>query len=584
MTTADGPLLVFGPRSETYDFGPDHPLTPLRFGPAIDLLRAVGAEPGLAPEPAPDDDLLAVHDAGFVQTVRRLSEDPSARASVGIGPGDVPAFAGMHEAGAMVAGGSLRAMEAILRGEIRHAFHPGGGLHHAMPDRAAGFCIYNDPALAIARARRDGLRVLYVDLDVHHGDGVETIHAHDPGVLTVSFHQSGQTLFPGTGALDTIGDGTAAGTVVNVPFEPMTGEGAWLRAVERLLPELAASFGPDVVVSQHGCDTHAWDPLATLRVTTTAMGAAARLVDRVAHRWAGGRWLSTGGGGYDAFRVVPRAWALTWLAGAHRDAPDAIPEAWRQRWSSDASRRGTYPLPERFEDAPNAGVPMDGAQVEAEMRAGATVELVRRLVVPALVAAAVDRDWWSPPTAGADHGSESATGLPSDDATEPGGAPTIVPRVDAGSWRGLRLAPRVLAPVDPNDAHGLVASALVATDGSDARITAATVEGVVVGAVVSAASTADPGVRTILAIGVAPDRRRSGLGTRLLAVHLDDAADRTRWETLIGVGERDVIDPLDTPLRFQIALSLLGGAGFEVRRMEESTGNGTVLALVATRG
>src|SRR5690242_2547992 len=240
-------LLVYGPRSASYDFGRSHPLTPRRFGPGIELLGAVGAEPGLAPEPAPDDELLWCHTARYLDVVRRFSRDPSGPAAAGIGMGgDDPPFTGMHEAGAMVAGGSLRAMEAILRGEVEHAFHPGGGLHHAMPDRASGFCIYDDPALAIARARRDGLRVLYVDLDVHHGDGVQAIHWNDPGVVTLSFHESGRYLFPGTGGVGELGVGVAAGAAMNLPLEPLTGERAWLPAVEAIVPELAAAFGPDV--------------------------------------------------------------------------------------------------------------------------------------------------------------------------------------------------------------------------------------------------------------------------------------------------------------------------------------------------
>ncbi|HET7828372.1 MAG TPA: hypothetical protein VFL03_02345, partial [Candidatus Limnocylindrales bacterium] len=177
----EGPLLVFGPRSLEYDFGPHHPLTPRRFGPGIDLLRAVGAQPSLAADPATDEELLRIHVPAYVAAVRRFSADPTLPGEMGIGLSDNPAFEGMHEASAIVAAGSLRAMEAILRGDVEHAHQPGGGLHHAMADRAWGFCIYNDPALAVVRARAEGLRVLYVDLDVHHGDGVQAMTYEDPG-------------------------------------------------------------------------------------------------------------------------------------------------------------------------------------------------------------------------------------------------------------------------------------------------------------------------------------------------------------------------------------------------------------------
>jgi len=351
----DLPLLVYGPRSTTYDFGPVHPLTPRRFGTGISLLESLGAVPNLAPEPATDDELEWIHEARFLEVVKAFSRQPFADHRAGIGPGDTPPFAGMHEASAAVAGGSLRAMEAILRGEVVHAFHPGGGLHHAMPARASGFCVYDDPALAIARARRDGLRVLYVDLDVHHGDGVQAIHWSDPGVLTVSIHETGRSLFPGTGFEDEVGEGAAAGTKVNLPLDAGTGERGWLAALELVLPALADRFRPEVIVSQHGADAHASDPLAHLRITTTAMGAAARLIDGLAHRHAGGRWLSTGGGGYDVYRVVPRTWSLVWLAAAHRKIPAALSEAWRTRWAADADHYGQSPIPTTFEDEPNAG-------------------------------------------------------------------------------------------------------------------------------------------------------------------------------------------------------------------------------------
>ena len=376
------PLLVYGPRSDDYDFGPVHPLTPRRFGPGIDLLRELGASPGLAPEPASDDDLLRCHTAAYVSVVKRFSDHPDAawaepEAGIG-GGGDDPAFHGMHEAAAAVAGGSMRAMEAVLEGRVEHAFHPGGGLHHAMPSRASGFCIYDDPALAIALAREAGRRVLYVDLDVHHGDGVEAMHAADPGVLTVSFHESGRYLFPGTGFADEVGEGPAAGTVVNVPFPPDTGSEAWLGAVTSLLPELVATFRPDVVVSQHGADSHLWDPLAHLRNTVTSMGAAARLVHDLAHEHAGGRWLATGGGGYDAYRVVPRSWSLVWLAAAHRPVPSETPEAWRERWTAEAQRFGQAPLPRTFDDPPTATDPAAARAIER------TVDAVRSTVLPLL--------------------------------------------------------------------------------------------------------------------------------------------------------------------------------------------------------
>ena len=552
---ADTPLLVFGPRSLTYDFGPIHPLTPRRFGPGIDLLRAVGAEPGLAPEPASDGELLACHTARYLAVVKRFSEleDDWTETEAGIGSGDDPPFRGMHEAAASVAGGSLRAMEAILRGEVGHAFHPGGGLHHAMPSRASGFCVYNDPALAIARARADGLRVLYVDLDVHHGDGVQEIHRSDEGVLTVSFHESGRYLFPGTGFVGEVGAGEAAGTVVNVPLEPETGERAWLSAVQRLVPELAAAFSPDIVVSQHGCDTHAWDPLAHLNVTTTAMGEAARLVDAVAHRRAGGRWLATGGGGYGVYRVVPRAWSHVWLAAAHRDAPDRIPAKWLNRWAGDAIRYGDRSLPLALDDEPNAGLAMTGVQEAAEAQSLAVADVARRLHVPRLIREAVDRGWWSPT------GSVAEASLPAGTAS---GRPTIIRAVDRATIEHLAVADRLVAAVSPDDLRGLLVAATpldvtVAVDGS-------TIVGLVVSVLDGAASGGAE--RAILAVGVAPVARRDGLATRLLEAHLDEfARPGTPVTASITLAERDPIEPLDREIRASIARRLLERAGFEVR-------------------
>ena len=354
------PLIVYGPLSDRYDFGPQHPLTPRRFGPGIDLLRATGATRFLPPEPASDDQLRRLHEARYIDTVKAFARDPDQRPEAGIGPGDCPAFAEMHPISAAVAGGSIAAMDLILSAEETHVFQPGGGLHHAMADRASGFCIYNDVALAVARARDAGHRVLYVDLDVHHGDGVQALFWDDPQVLTVSIHETGKALFPGTGFESETGGSGAPGTAVNVPLEPFSGDASWLPAFEMIVPALAAAFQPTVLVSQHGCDSHAYDPLAHLRLTTVAYAEATRALDRIAHQRCGGRWFATGGGGYDAYRVVPRSWALIWLAQAHHDVPSETLAAWRERWAGEAAVFEQAPPPRTYLD------PLDLVQTDPE--------------------------------------------------------------------------------------------------------------------------------------------------------------------------------------------------------------------------
>jgi len=379
-----GSLLVYGEVALDYDFGPDHPLTPRRFAPSIDLLRTLGASDFVAPRMASDEEITRLHTPDYVRTVHRFSVDPWHHVpSHGIGPGDCPPFDAMHEASAHVVGGSLEAVDRVLAGEVEHAFNPAGGLHHAMAGRASGFCIYNDVALAVARARDAGHRVMYVDLDVHHGDGTQALFWDDPNVLTLSIHETGLSLFPGSGFVEERGGSGAPGTKVNVPLQPYSGDGSWLSAVERVVPALADAFRPTFLVSQHGCDTHVYDPLAHLRLTTRAYRAATLLLDAVAHEYADGRWVATGGGGYDAYRVVPRSWALVWLAQAHLEPPIDTDPDWRQRWANEADRHDQAPPPTTFLDPIDLVRPEPAEVTAANLRTteralSGALELLRR--------------------------------------------------------------------------------------------------------------------------------------------------------------------------------------------------------------
>ena len=507
------------------------------------------------------------HTQRYLDVVKRFSVDPYGFPEAGIGEGgDCPPFAGMHEASAAVAGGSLRAVEAILRGDVEHAQHPGGGLHHAMPERASGFCIYDDPALAIARARRDGLRVMYIDLDVHHGDGVQAMHWDDPGVLTISFHETGRALFPGTGDVDEVGEGVAAGTSVNVPLPPGTGERAWLAAVSLLLPELAATFAPDLIVSQHGADSHAWDPLAHLNVTTTAHGAAARLVDTLAHRYAKGRWLATGGGGYDAYRVVPRTWALTWLAGAHREVPEADARGLARAMGD---RGGTV----RAGAAPRTVRRRAQCRARVRRRAGGRGGGGGRGrgARPARAGAAARSGRARPRVVGSARA--LASGHARDGARDAGrrrSSPTSMPRPGrACRWhRGSSRRP----------IRGRPTRLVLAGLADGARVTAAVLGHVVVGLAVS---RVDGESEELLALGVEPSHRRQGLAGKLLEAHA--TADRASTAE-VTLAERDVLDPLDRADRASIARRLLERAGYRVVSAAGAIRSVDPSAIVAGRG
>lgn len=341
-------LVWYGDEGPLYDHGPGHPLRPER---AI-LTRALIGDYGIIDgkrvievpaREATDDELTLVHTSRYVDAVRRAGHGETGPWwEYGFGPGDNPIFPAMHEASARVAGATLVAAEAVWSGRAQHAFNPAGGLHHAKREQASGFCVYDDPAIAIAWLLGHGAdRVAYVDVDVHHGDGPQDIFFAEPRVLTISLHQDGRTLFPGTGDVTEMGEGDALGTKVNVPLPPFTGDEGWRAAFEEVVPPLVEAFAPDVLVTQLGCDSHHLDPLANLLLTTTAYRRAATALHDLAHRAAGGRWLATGGGGYQWARVVPRAWTTYFAEMAEVELADELPASWRTRvrraWGYDVA-------------------------------------------------------------------------------------------------------------------------------------------------------------------------------------------------------------------------------------------------------
>ncbi|MFC0600719.1 acetoin utilization protein AcuC [Streptomyces palmae] len=320
-----------------YDFGRGHPMDPVRLALTMRLVEAFGLDRAVSVEaakPAGDSTLRLVHRSDYIDAVRRVSADPlSADGSYGLGTEDDPAFAGMHEVSALIAGQSVAAAEAVWRGAVEHAVNFTGGLHHAMPGAASGFCVYNDAALAVARLLELGAeRVAYVDVDVHHGDGVQAAFWDDPRVLTISLHEHPRTLFPATGWPEEIGGEEARGQAVNLALPAGTGDAGWLRAFHAVVPELLAAFQPQVLVTQHGADTHFEDPLAHLAVSLDAQRAVADSCHQLAHRCAQGRWVALGGGGYAVVEVVPRSWTqLVAIAAGRQLAPETeLPEEWRQ--------------------------------------------------------------------------------------------------------------------------------------------------------------------------------------------------------------------------------------------------------------
>jgi len=357
-----------------YDFGPGHPMDPVRVALTFSLAQRLGVLSGpsvtmAGAAPATDAELELVHDPDYIEAVRQAGRWLSAAPQYGLGTPDDPVFSGMHEASALVTGATLAAARAVWSGACDHGASISGGLHHAMRGSASGFCVYNDPAVAIKWLLAAGAsRVAYVDVDVHHGDGVQAAFYDDPRVLTISLHEHPATLFPGTGLPGETGTGEGEGYAVNVALPAGTADAGWLRAFDAVVPPLLRVFGPEILVTQHGCDSHRLDPLANLQLTVDAQRQAALWLHDLAHELCGGRWVLTGGGGYAVVQVVPRTWThlLAIAAGAPVDPATATPAEWRAEATRLTGERapelmtdGEQPVYRPFSSGVDPGDPVD---------------------------------------------------------------------------------------------------------------------------------------------------------------------------------------------------------------------------------
>jgi acetoin utilization protein AcuC len=315
-----------------YDYGPAHPLKIARLKSTFELIHAYGllALPSaqtIITKRAEEDEVAVFHSKEYLNILKQAN-DGHLRGDAyayGLGPGDNPIFLGLYDWSLLVTGATLQAVDSVAKGEAEIAFNIAGGLHHAMRSRASGFCYINDPVIGILRLLNMGKRVAYIDIDAHHGDGVQAAFYHVHQVLTISLHESGFSLFPGSGFEYEIGEGEGEGYSVNLPFHPYTDDEVYLWAFEEIVPPLIHTFQPDIVVTQLGVDSFYDDPLTNLHLTIHGYEKIIRRIKELAPRW-----VALGGGGYDVSNVA-RAWTLAWAVMNGIELSDQLPETYMKK-------------------------------------------------------------------------------------------------------------------------------------------------------------------------------------------------------------------------------------------------------------
>lgn len=332
-------VFIYSPSFQSYKFHQEHPFNQLRVELTYDLLKSMNIlsdEEIVFPRLATDDELALIHDRKYIDAVKRASEGKLSEEEAynfGLGTEDTPIFPNMHEASSLLVGGTLTAVDYVMSNKALHALNLGGGLHHGFKGKASGFCIYNDSAVAIKYIQKKyDARVLYVDTDAHHGDGVQWAFYDDPTVCTLSIHETGRYLFPGTGNVTERGHGKGYGYSFNIPIDAFTEDESFLNIYRKSLQEIAEFFQPDVIITQNGADAHFLDPLTHLCSTIKIYEEIPKIAHEIAHTYCEGRWIAVGGGGYDIWRVVPRAWAHIWLTMKQHTPKGSLPQQWLEKW------------------------------------------------------------------------------------------------------------------------------------------------------------------------------------------------------------------------------------------------------------
>ena len=347
-----------------------HVMRPTRLKYTYELLAAYGAfkqSKLVSPRHATAEELLWFHTPEYVSAVQSISRGDGLAVPERYNfsdSGDNPPYPGMYEASTLSTGGSLVTAELVAGGEADVAFNVAGGLHHAAAGHASGFCVFNDPVIAIEYLNRQGMRPLYIDIDCHHGDGVQNAFYRSKGVMTISLHESGRFLFPGTGEVEELGEGEGKGYSVNIPLAPYSEDDVFAWAFDEVVPPLARAFNPDVIVTQLGMDTHFDDPITHLRMTVEGHG---RIVEKLGE--LAPRWVALGGGGYD-MAAVARGWTLDYGLMMGVEWPDETPEAYKAEYGIVQLRDGAAP-------------PLDPtAEASTRAFAEASVDRVKSLIFP----------------------------------------------------------------------------------------------------------------------------------------------------------------------------------------------------------